>query len=191
MITDKLPRKNKDEYLRSDSLKAIQLPPAEPVRTHARQMEEALAREDRKAVQISATAIGVAFSGAYDIPAPKVRILGVRPREVTETSVTETFGDYDTETHKIRLWMRTAVLQKPTAFGTFLSTLCHELCHHLDVVHLDLENTYHTRGFYERAGLLYHYIRATPVRQLVWTEQKGGRYNINWPETMRGSTRAT
>ncbi len=32
----------------------------------------------------------------------------------------------------IRLWMRTAVRKEVTSFGTFLNTLCHEFCHHLD-----------------------------------------------------------
>jgi hypothetical protein len=42
------------------------------------------------------------------------------------------FGDYDPETSVIRVWMRTAVRKEVTSFGTFLSTLCHEFCHHLD-----------------------------------------------------------
>ncbi|HMY02596.1 MAG TPA: hypothetical protein PKA48_04550, partial [Candidatus Obscuribacter sp.] len=92
---------------------------------------------------------------------------------------------YDFETTLIRLWMRTARLKKVTAYGTFLSTLCHELCHHLDVVHLELPHTYHTRGFYERAALLYHHARNTPVRKIVWTELDDGTFEVNWAETMK------
>jgi hypothetical protein len=83
--------------------------------------------------------------------------------------------------------MRTAVREKATSFGTLLSTLCHEICHHLDVVLMNLPNTFHTRGFYERAGLLYHHIKGTPMRPLVWDKQKNGTFRINWPATMRGS----
>ena len=32
----------------------------------------------------------------------------------------------------IRVWMRTAVRKGVTSRGTFLTTLCHEFCHHLD-----------------------------------------------------------
>ncbi len=191
MNTDKVPKRKLllDEYLRSEDLKTIALPKPEPVRSIAKQMEEALASENKREVQAAANAIGKEFAALFQIPISPVKVLGVRPRKVTEKSVYETFGDYDTETMKIRLWMRTAVLQKPSAFGTLLSTLCHEFCHHLDVVGLDLPNTYHTRGFYERAGLLYHHIRDTPIRPLVWTKHNDGTFSINWPATMRGSTR--
>ncbi|MBX9689425.1 MAG: hypothetical protein K2X27_22135 [Candidatus Obscuribacterales bacterium] len=187
MNTDKIPRKNslKNEYDLSESIHSILLPPAEPSRSYAKKMELALAAEDKKGVQAAANAISKEFAAVYEIPTAPVRVLGVRPRLVTEKSVWETFGDYDTETMKIRLWMRTAILQKPSAFGTLLSTLCHELCHHLDVVQLELPNTYHTRAFYERAGLLYHHIRNTAIRPLVWTAHNDGTFSINWPATMR------
>lgn len=193
MFTDKPPSKSdeKEEYLRSDSMRKIILPSDEPIRTHASGLEAALAEEDRKALQLAANAIADIFNLTFSTPKSPVKVLGVRPREVTESSVWETFGDYDLETQRIRLWMRTAVLQKPSAYGTFLSTLCHELCHHLDVVHLGLPNTFHTRGFYERAGLLYHHIRNTPLRQLVWLQHSNGTYSINWPATMKGRAGST
>jgi hypothetical protein len=188
MITDKVPRKaaHKKEYLQSDELRILQLPPAEPLRAHARALEEALSKDSRTDVKLASNAIAATLAKAFDVKVPAVRILGARPLEVTETSADELFGDYDLETALIRLWMRTALKKKPTSYGTFLSTLCHEFCHHLDVVKLGLPNTFHTRGFYERAGLLYHHVRNTPVRQLVWTEQSDGTFRINWPETMRG-----
>ena len=191
MLTDKIPRKAtlKDEYRRSDELRTIALPALESLRPQALIMERALAEENKKDLQAAANRIATTVASSFAVAVPGVRVLGVRPQEVTETSVTELFGDYDPETAKIRLWMRTAVLRKPTSFGTFLSTLCHELCHHLDVAHFDLPETYHTRGFYERAGLLYHHIRATPPRRLVWKEQNNGTYRIDWPETMRGSAK--
>jgi len=189
MDTDSIPRKKslKEEYERSEDLRAIILPAEEPVRSYAKRLERALAEEDRKGVQVAANDIAKIIAESFEIPDSPIKVLGVRPRKVTEKSVFETFGDYDTETMKIRLWMRTAILQKPSAFGTLLSTLCHELCHHLDSVHLELPNTYHTRGFYERAGVLYHHIRDTPLRPLVWNPHKNGTYSINWPATMRGA----
>jgi hypothetical protein len=54
--------------------------------------------------------------------------------------------------------------EEVTSFGTFLSTLCHEFCHHLDFQKFRFEESWHTRGFYERAGVLYHYARGTPSR---------------------------
>jgi hypothetical protein len=186
MITDKPPRINtlKTEYLRSDRLD-IDLPPAEPLRRLSKQLEKAMKDEDRRAIQLICNEIAKSVCDGLGVAPPTVRVLGVRPLEQDGDRVDETFGDYTFKTACIRLWMRTAVLEKVTAFGTLLSTLCHEICHHLDVVHYGLENTYHTRGFYHRAGILYHHVRGTPVRTLMWDELKDGTHRINWPKTMR------
>jgi len=189
MITD-LPPKDpteRQEYLRSEAMVTLKLPAPEPLRTFAHQLEEAMGREDRKKIQTLCNSIASEVSDSYGVKAPKVRVLGLRPLEDDGGYVDELFGDYDFETKLIRLWMRTAVLGKMTSYGTFLSTLCHELCHHLDVVHFQFANTFHTRGFYERAGLLYSHARAVPNRVLVWTRQKNGVLRINWPATMKGS----
>ena len=189
MITDSIPKivNEKEEYFRSDGIKTLLLPPEEPSRTLAKQLEMALKADDKKAVQRTSTAIAVAFSEALQIQTPKVKVLGSRPFETMEGGEYELFGDYQFDNALIRLWMRTAVHERPTAYGTFLHTLCHELCHHLDVVSLKLPNTFHTRGFYERAGLLYHHLRGTPLKQLVWREGRAGVYMIDWQQTMRGS----
>jgi hypothetical protein len=189
MITDLPPRDptERQEYLRSEAMLAIKLPPAEPLRSVAKDLEAAMTSEDRKKIQSICNVIAKHVSDSFDVQSPKVRVLGLRPLEEGDRQVDELFGDYDLETKLIRLWMRTAVLGKMTSYGTFLSTLCHELCHHLDVVHFDFENTFHTRGFYERAGLLYSHARGVPNRVLVWTRQKNGVLRINWPATMKGS----
>jgi hypothetical protein len=191
MITDRPPRKttDKDEYSRSESILAIDLPPAEPLRILAKQLEEAMKIEDKRKIQSACNDIAISVSQHYGVTPPTVRILGVRPLEEAGDRVDETYGDYTFATQRIRLWMRTAVLEKMTSFGTLLSTLCHEICHHLDVVHYGFDNTFHTRGFYERAGQLYHHVRGTPPRALVWDRQKDGTLRINWPKTMRGGAR--
>ncbi|MCZ7655928.1 MAG: NAD(P)H-dependent oxidoreductase [Rhodocyclaceae bacterium] len=56
----------------------------------------------------------------------------------------------------IKLWMRTAKNQRVVAFRSFLRTLLHELCHHLDYEHYKLEETFHTEGFYKRESSLFH-----------------------------------
>lgn len=189
MITDIPPKDptERKEYLRSEAMLTIKLPPAEPLRSIAKELEEAMVGEDRKKIQSTCNVIAKLVSESFEVQSPKVRVLGLRPLEEGDTHVDELFGDYDIETRLIRLWMRTAVLGKMTSYGTFLSTLFHELCHHLDVVHFDFENTFHTRGFYERAGVLYSHARGVPNRMLVWTRQKNGVLRINWPATMKGS----
>jgi predicted metalloprotease with PDZ domain len=86
----------------------------------------------------------------------------------------------------IRVWMRTAVRKEVTSFRTFLSTLCHEFCHHLDYQKFGFADSWHTRGFYERAGALYRFARGTTPKKLFWNAVAGGRWYINWPMTNRG-----
>src|SRR5216684_978908 len=101
-------------------------------------------------------------------------------------------GDYSPETILIRVWMRTAVRKEVTSFGTFVSTLCHEFCHHLDFQKFGFKDSWHTRGFYERAATLYHDARGTPLKTLIWVPVGGGRWRIDWKRTNRsGKTSAT
>jgi hypothetical protein len=184
--TDYIPSsaEEKEEYWRSDAMRVIALPPTEPLRNLASQLKTALAADDKKAVQSVCLSMLKELSAFYDVSTPKISILSSRPLKVTEKWVNELFGDYTPETEKIRLWMRTAVQKKPTSYGVFLSTFCHEFFHHLDMVSLNLPETYHTRGFYERVGLLYHHIQDTPVRQIVWKENRNGTYQVDWAKTM-------
>jgi len=55
---------------------------------------------------------------------------------------------------RITVWMRTASRRQVVAFKTFLRTLTHELCHHLDYELFALEETFHTEGFYKRESSL-------------------------------------
>lgn len=57
------------------------------------------------------------------------------------------------------------------------------------MVSLDLPNTFHTRGFYERVGLLYHQIQNTPVRTIVWKRENDGTFRVDWGKTMAGGTK--
>ena len=55
----------------------------------------------------------------------------------------------------ITVWMLTAKQGKVVAFKTFLRTLLHELCHHLDYTLLHLRDSLHTQGFYQRESSLF------------------------------------
>ena len=57
---------------------------------------------------------------------------------------------------QVTVWMRTAQRRRVVAFRTFLRTLLHELCHHLDYELLGLEDSFHTQGFYKRESSLFH-----------------------------------
>jgi hypothetical protein len=126
-------------------------------------------------------------SAFYTVRQPVIRVLAARPLRVREAGwAIELFGDYDPGTLLIRLWMRTAIRKQVTSFGTFLSTLCHEFCHHLDCQQLGFGDSWHTRGFYERTAMLYHHARGTPMKRLFWVKTSGERWRIDWPRTNRG-----
>jgi hypothetical protein len=65
--------------------------------------------------------------------------------------------------------MRTVARKQVVAFRTFLRTVLHELCHHLDYELYGLPETFHTQGFYKRESSLY--LQITGERR----EARGGR----------------
>ena len=71
------------------------------------------------------------MGAGYKVPLLEVRVLATRPKD----HAGEFHGLYQPEENiasLISIRMRTAELKKAVAFKTFLRTLIHELCHHLD-----------------------------------------------------------
>jgi len=187
MLTDAPPRKtNHAGFLESDRLGNLELPQSGNLSGIARNLESAMKEGTTAGVRRACGALLAALSAFYQVPECGIRVLAARPLRVRETWTSELFGDYAPDTMLIRVWMRTAVRKEITSFGTFLSTLCHEFCHHLDFQKFGFSDSWHTRGFYERAGALYHCVRGTPAKRLFWTPLHGGRWQINWPRTNRG-----
>ncbi len=130
-----------------------------------------------------------AFAKFYGVRAPEVRALAARPIRVREGGwASELFGGYIDGKAVIRIWTRTAVRKQVTSFGTFLSTLWHGFCHHLDCERFGFRHTPHTRGFYERTAVLYHHARGTPMKRLIWVRAPGGRWRIDWQRTNAQTT---
>ncbi len=182
MLTDRPPRNPAllTQFLESDRLASMDLPKDDALRELAALLDQALKEARRADIQRRCAAFLRAASDFYKVDCPDVKILAARPLRVREKSTIELFGDYHLQTMVIRVWTRTAVRKQTTTFGTFLSTLCHEFCHHLDTRKLGFRQSPHTRGFYQRAGLLYHHSRATPVKSLSWVRVGSNRWRINW-----------
>src|SRR5215472_8872091 len=189
MLTDTPPRKpNLKFFTDSDRLKTMPLPKDRRFVKIAGAIEAAMKAEDMKDVrQVCDDFLGTA-SDFYQVPRCSIRVLAARPLRVREHSTTELFGDYHPDTMQIRVWMRTAIRRDITSFGTFLSTLCHEFCHHLDFLKFGFGDSWHTRGFYERTAALYHHARATLPKKLVWAPLPRQRWRIDWPRTNRNSS---
>ncbi len=133
MLTDAPPRKaNRAGFLESDQTRTLDLPQDGSLLTITKSIESAMRRGRSTDVRRTCAEFLDAASQFYKVPACGFRVLAARPLRVRERWTTELFGDYTPETMLIRVWMRTAVRKEVTSFGTFVSTLCHEFCHHLD-----------------------------------------------------------
>jgi len=189
MVTDNPPRKAnpREGFLGSDRIKNLELPQDGSLLAIARSIESAMKGGITADVRRACAEFLGDASKFYEVPACGIRVLAARPLRVRERGTIELFGDYSPETMVIRVWMRTAVRKEVTSFGTFLSTVCHEFCHHLDFQKFGFHESWHTRGFYERTAVLYHYARGTPLKKLFWVQTAGGRWRIDWQRTNRSA----
>jgi hypothetical protein len=189
MLTDRPPRNAAllAQFLDSDRLGILEVPQDARLRAPAESIDSAMRTGKSAAVQEACAEFLSLASDFYNVPKPLVRVLAARPVRVREGGgATELFGDYAPEKTLIRVWMRTAVRKQITSFGTFLSTLCHEFCHHLDSQRFGFRDSPHTRGFFARTAALYHHARGTPMKRLFWVGVRGARWRIDWPRTNRG-----
>ena len=187
MLTDTPSRSNgRQGFLESDRINNLQLPQdGRLLPDLATRVEAAMQTGKTAAVRLACAEFLAAAADFYKVPPCGVRVLAARPLQGREWTY-ELFGDYHPETLLVRLWMRTAVKKEITSYGTFLSTLCHEFCHHLDLHLFKFSDSWHTRGFYERTAVLYHHARGTPYKRLFWAPLAGGRWRIDWQRTKRG-----
>jgi hypothetical protein len=151
----KLRPKQKATYRRSDEVVELALIGAAGLAPLVGALEAALASERRVAVERAALELGNAILAAFDVRAVRLKVLSRRP----STSSSELHGLYEPGEARaaalITLWMRTAHHKRVVAFRTFLRTLLHELCHHLDYELLKLDDSFHTEGFFKRESSLF------------------------------------
>lgn len=186
MFTDAPPRKrNLKLFVESDRLYTLPLPPDDRLPRIAHSIETALKAGNMPEIGRASEEFLNTASDFFQVSRCNVRVLAARPLRVREYSTTELFGDYHPDTTLIRAWARTAIRKDMTSFGTFLSTLCHEFCHHLDFQRFAFRDSWHTRGFYERTAVLYHHAKGTPRRPLIWRSAGRQRWRIDWTRMKR------
>ena len=143
-------------YRESDRIVTLALPPGVRTGAAVARIRESLGREDRAGVRSASQALIDALVAGYGVPKIRTRVLARRP--ASEDS--ELHGLYEPDdnggTARVTVWMRTAARRDIVAFKTFLRTLIHELCHHLDYELFKLPETFHTEGFYKRESSLAH-----------------------------------
>ena len=141
-------------YRKSDAIESLGLPSGLSLGAAIAAIAEGLRLEHRLDTQGACQRLVNALVEGYSVPAVRVKVLLRRPAD----DYGELHGLYEPEEDGTRacisVWMRTAQKKQVVAFKTFLRTLIHEVCHHLDYELFALEETFHTEGFYKRESTL-------------------------------------
>jgi len=161
---DRLSRAQQRLYRKSDAVTSLRLPDPRALHPLVSALAVALAGEDRAPVQAAAQRLHSGLTAGFGVSPCRLEVLAARPHghwgELQGLYTTAERGRPATVT----LWMRTARQRRVVAFRTFLRTLLHELCHHLDYEHLRLADSFHTEGFYKRESSLFHQLVPEPAR---------------------------
>jgi len=143
-------------YQRSDAIIAVPLPEASELQPLIPVLASALIKEDREHVEDICRRLALGIAKQLSTPPLRIKVLAVRP----SASWGELHGLYEPAEGRasavITLWMRTAKHRRVVAFRSFLRTLLHELCHHLDYELYKLPDSFHTEGFYKRESSIFH-----------------------------------
>jgi hypothetical protein len=177
---DRLSPARRRIYDRSDAIVELPLPPGEDPTALAGTIVTALAGEREGPVQQACERLLGELTRIFAVPPLRARVYAVRPNG----DWGELHGMYlpadEKGDAKVEVWMRTAQRQKIVAPRTFLRTLVHEFCHHLDYEHFELAETFHTEGFYKRESHLLTQIAGPSPRNRPAQDQ---------PSTTRTGTR--
>lgn len=166
---NQLSTRDKRIYRLSDEYDRVELDAPEELQPIAASIGDSLRGEDRIEVEQTSQQLARALCEMLNVPTPEIRVHAARPGD----EYGELHGLYtlegDGQPALIEVWMRTAAFGKVVAHRTFVRTLLHELVHHLDYELLELEDSFHTEGFFQRESSLARQVLTSgkpPARQL-------------------------
>ncbi|MEZ5542686.1 MAG: hypothetical protein R3F42_11650 [Pseudomonadota bacterium] len=152
-------------YRASDRIHTVALPDPAPLQPCAVALQAALAHGDAARVGLHCQRLADGITGQLAVVPVQTRVLSARPHDARG----ELHGLYEPADRRrrarISVWMRTAQQRRVVAYRTFLRTLLHELCHHLDYEYLGLDDSFHTEGFYRRESALLRQLVLVPAQQ--------------------------
>lgn len=153
---NRLSRSDQRIYDKSDQVRAIPLPRAAELWPLTVELAEVLKRENRQKTEAVCQELVSGLTARLEVTPVQVEVLAARPSRTWG----ELHGLYTPaeggSPPRVTVWMRTAQRRQVVAFRTFLRTLLHEVCHHLDYELLGLAETFHTEGFYKRESSLFY-----------------------------------
>lgn len=152
----RLPAKDKKIYLASDRISTIKLKNSSDLIPYTKEIKSALSSEKKTALQKSSQLLATQLTLQLNISPVKIIVLTSRPYN----SHGELHGLYEPISSKLQqaeisVWMRTAKRKQIVAFKTYMRTMLHELCHHIDYELYKLDDSFHTEGFFKRESSLY------------------------------------
>jgi hypothetical protein len=171
---DDLSAANKRIYRKSDAIESI--PVRDPDRIHpvVIELRKSLADNKRSKVAKYSSQICSQICEGLGTETLIVKISSKRPSSSTE----ELHGLYEWtegETPVLTIWMKTAVKGQVVEFKSFIRTVLHELCHHLDYTYFDLKDSFHTEGFFKRESSLYKQIIPLELQKRESQKRKPSR----------------
>jgi len=151
-------------YRKSDAIERVDLPDAAALRSLVPTIEAALVAARRADTERACQALVNAVNTQLKTPPISMHVLEKRP----SGDYGELHGLYEPEDGgkpaRITVWMRTAQKQQVVKFRTFLRTVIHEVCHHIDYEHFKLAETFHTEGFYKRESVMLRELLGEPEK---------------------------
>ncbi len=153
---NRLNKTQKKVYLASDKITAVKLDNLVSLQSSSRELQEALSHANVIQVEQYCQKLSDEICAGLKLATARIHVLERRPHN----NFGELHGLYEPVDRgrsrgQVYVWMRTAKRQQVVAFKTFLRTLIHELCHHLDYEHFKLADSFHTQGFFQRESSIY------------------------------------
>lgn len=177
----RLNKTQKRIYDESDRIGSVELYRPGAHRERIVALASTLAKGERRSTEKAAQDVADGLTEALGVPALRIRVQERRPSWQTG----ELHGLYEADDegrYEISLWMRTAQRVQVVKFKTFLRTLLHELCHHLDYQRFGLEDSFHTEGFYRRESSLLRQLYPPELDETPATRTKpAGRSRLRRP----------
>ncbi len=162
-------------YRKSNEIASIKLSDSDELRPLTGAIAAALEREDREKTEELCQGLSASITERLNVRPVRVKVLAARPSR----SWGELHGLYVLAEQRslavITVWMRTAKFRRVVAFRSFLRTLLHEICHHLDYTLLGMPESYHTEGFYKRESSLFHQLGGNEADAGKGKKRRGDR----------------
>jgi hypothetical protein len=171
---DNLSAAKKRIYRKSDAIESVPLENAGGIHPAIRNLKASLEKNRRRDVAKHASDICRRICEGLGTEVLAVRIKSRRPSSTAE----ELQGLYEREegeTPVLTVWMKTAAKGQVVAFKSFIRTVLHELCHHIDYAYFGLDDSLHTEGFFKREASIYRQIVPADLQKREPREERAAR----------------